>query len=708
MDASGNGNNVGRSCYDFCRQIAFEFSAGWRIPVVSVVYTVGLVFSLWLSYELRFDFSIPTQDYHQFLGVALWLIPAKLALLLLIGHFAGLLSYFSIPDLKRLFYALATGSLLAAASWIATGGRFAPPRSVILADGLVSLLVLAAIRLVFRRFREVYLNTAEQQDVRVSRIGIIGAGDAGATLARELLLKNRLGLRPIVFFDDDSSKWNRRLHGLPVVGAPEMLLDHRRDWRLDKVIIAIPSAPGRRVREIVNVLQQAGLRFETVPSMDQLATGRVKVSQIRPVEIEDLLGREPVQLETANIRKVLEGRVVMVTGAGGSIGSELCRQIATYNPRSLLLVERSEVQLFPIEQQLNRLGHGQLIVPLIADILDRPRMQAIFKEHRPQVVFHAAAHKHVPIMESHPCEAIKNNSLGTARLALLALKFGVSHFVLISTDKAINPTSVMGATKRLAEIFVQSLWASQSDNGIDSDQPEGTGVQFAAKSHRRPPGPTRFMAVRFGNVLGSSGSVIPTFKEQIAAGGPVTVTHPEVTRYFMTIPEAVGLVLQSAAQGKGGEIFVLDMGKPIRIVNLARQLIELSGLKPGEDIEIKFTGLRPGEKLFEELSHESENLLATNHPKILRFISRPLSLETVEAFLEKLSTELHRATVVDLKRLLQTLVPEYHPCLEPATNGNGNENGGGNGNGHGASQSVTGEPQTKPTESTKPQPVVAH
>ncbi len=708
MEVSGNGNGHGVGCrlYDFCQRIAFEFSAGWRIPVVSVIYTIGLAFSLWLSYELRFDFSMPPRDHYEFLCVALWLIPAKLGLLLFIGHFAGLLSYFSIPDLKRLFYALAVGSLLAAGVWIATGGAFAPPRSVILADGLLSLLVLAAIRVLFRRFREVYLHTGEYQDVRVSRIGIIGAGDAGAALASELLLKNRLGLRPIVFFDDDTSKWNRRLHGLPVVGAPEVLLDHRRNWKLDKVIIAMPSAPGKRIREIVNVLQQAGLKFETVPSMDQLASGRVKVSQIRPVEIEDLLGREPVQLETDNIRKVLEGQVVMVTGAGGSIGSELCRQIATYNPRSLLLVERSEVQLFPIEQQLNRLGHGRLIVPLIADILDRPRMQAIFTEHRPQVVFHAAAHKHVPIMESHPCEAIKNNSLGTARLATLALEFGVSRFVLISTDKAINPTSVMGATKRLAEIFVQSLWASQPGNGVDRAQPQEPEFDFVTQSHRRQPDGTKFMAVRFGNVLGSSGSVIPTFKEQIAAGGPVTVTHPEVTRYFMTIPEAVGLVLQSAAQGRGGEIFVLDMGKPIRIVNLARQLIELSGLKPGEDIEIRFVGLRPGEKLFEELSHENENLLPTNHPKILRFISRPLPLRTVEEFLDKLSAELHRAATADLKLLLRKLVPEYQPCLEPVTNGNGTDNG--SGSGESDSNGINGEHQTGPPVAARSQPLPAH
>jgi FlaA1/EpsC-like NDP-sugar epimerase len=328
----------------------------------------------------------------------------------------------------------------------------------------------------------------------------------------------------------------------------------------------------------------------------------------------------------------------------------LCRQIASYKPRTLLLVERSEVQLFPIEQQLIRLGYGEMIVPLIADILDAERMQTIFKQYQSRVVFHAAAHKHVPMMESHPCEAIKNNALGTAGLATLASEYGAERFVLISTDKAINPTSVMGASKRLAEIFVQSLWANQSGR-----------IKPLGQARTRE---TKFMAVRFGNVLGSSGSVIPTFKEQIAAGGPVTVTHPEVTRYFMTIPEAVGLVLQSAAQGKGGEIFVLDMGKPIRIVSLARQLIELSGLVPGDDIEIKFIGLRPGEKLFEELSHHSENLLPTNHPKILRFLSRPVSLKVVEEYLTKLSSQLHVLAAPELKAMLQELVPEYKPCLD--------------------------------------------
>ncbi len=644
---------LGERIYRFCKHVASDLAPTCRIPVVLVVYTLGLTGSLWLAYQLRFDFAVPLQDHHEMLRTLLWSIPTKLALLLMIGQVEGLLSYFSIPDLRRLTLALVLGSLVLALVWAATQGSFAPPRSVIICDCLLSILILGAIRVFLRRAREVYLHTPQPRDARISRIGIMGAGDAGAALARDLLLKQHGGLRPIVFFDDDEKKWNRRLHDLPVVGPPEIMLDNPRKWNLDKIVIAIPSAPARRVREIVAIFQKAGIKFETVPSMEQLASGYVKVSQIRPVEIEDLLGREPVQLETENIRRVLEGKTIMVTGAGGSIGSELCRQIASYNPRTLLLVERSEVQLFPIEQQLIRLGYSGMVVALIADILDSDRMQTIFEQYQPQAVFHAAAHKHVPMMEAHPCEAIRNNSLGTAGLASWALDFGVERFVMISTDKAINPTSVMGASKRLAEIFVQSLWASQSG------KVKPLGQNGAPQ--------TKFMAVRFGNVLGSSGSVIPTFKEQIAAGGPVTVTHPEVTRYFMTIPEAVGLVLQSAAQGNGGEIFVLDMGKPVRIVNLARQLIELSGLVPGEDIDIKFIGLRPGEKLFEELSHRSENLMPTNHPKILRFLSRPVPLKVVQEHLTKLSHQLHISAAPELKEALRALVPEYTPCLD---NGN--------------------------------------
>jgi FlaA1/EpsC-like NDP-sugar epimerase len=619
----------------------FKGTAGARMILLLVLYTVTLSISLWLSYQLRFDFDVPATPVNfraQMLSVVLWAIPLKLVLLWFFRQFAGLLSYFSIPDLTRLVYSIGLSSAILAAVRLLAGINYAPPRGVILTDFVLSIFGLAGIRLAFRLTRERYLTSPSQGYRRARRVGIIGAGDAGATLVRELSAKRGLGLQPVAFFDDDRTKWNSRVHDIQVFGRPEDLLNQKLNLELEEVIIAMPSASAKRIGEVIKILQQARLKFEIVPSLDQLATGTVKVSQLRSVEIQDLLGREPVELQTENIRNTLENRVVMVTGAGGSIGGELCRQIVSFNPQRLLLVEQSEVQIFQIEQELNDLGFGGIILALVADILDDLRMRYIFDRFHPQIIFHSAAHKHVPMMESQPSEAIKNNTLGTVRIAELSLEYGVDRFVQISTDKAINPTNVMGATKRLAEIFLQAL-------------------------HATNPTGSKFMAVRFGNVLGSSGSVIPTFNKQIAAGGPVKVTHPDVTRYFMTIPEAVGLVLQSAAQGSGGEIFVLDMGKPIKIVDLARQLIELNGLKPDEDIQIEFTGLRPGEKLFEELSHKIENVTPTNHPKIMRFVTTPLPLSEVRKLLEELNRELHHAEPNQIKLLLKKAVPEYQPYL---------------------------------------------
>lgn len=615
-------------------------SASARLVALLVLYSIGLTASLWMAYELRWEFRMPPDQFEAFLDNLAWILPLKLLLLAFFRQFSGLLAYFSIPDLRRVIFSMvpASGIMLAYRLFTATPA-LAPPKSVILADFILSLVALAFIRLSFRVTRERFFSgKLEGRRSRIMRVAIVGAGDVGASLARELFIKRRLGREPVAFFDDDPSKWRSRVHDVPVVGSPEELLNPAHNLQLDEVIIAMPTASARRMGEVVALLQKTRLKFETVPSLDQLATGKVKVTQLRNVEIEDLLGRDPVELETANIRQILEGKIVMVTGAGGSIGSELCRQIAEFNPSRLLMVEQSEVQIFQIEQEMVERGTGGIIQPLVADILDLPRMRQIFGRFRPQVVFHAAAHKHVPMMESQPSEAIKNNSLGTARLAELSLEKGVERFVMISTDKAINPTNVMGASKRLAEIFIQSLYA-------------------------RNPDKTKFMAVRFGNVLGSSGSVVPTFKKQIAAGGPVKVTHPEVTRYFMTIPEAVGLVLQSGAQGSGGEIFVLDMGKPVKIVDLARQLIELSGLKPDEDIEIQFAGLRPGEKLYEELSHKGENVTPTTHPKILRFVAEPEQFDRVAKMLEEMHQELHSAEPAQLKMMLKKAVPEYQPYM---------------------------------------------
>ncbi|MDA7512466.1 polysaccharide biosynthesis protein, partial [Verrucomicrobia bacterium] len=438
---------------------------------------------------------------------------------------------------------------------------------------------------------------------------------------------------------DDPGKKGMRIFNIPVIGTPEMLEDGQINLGLEAAVIAMPGASARRKGEIIKLLQKLHLPFTTVPSMEQIATGQVKVSQLREVEISDLLGRESVEIDKSGIQSMIQGRVMMVTGAGGSIGSELSRQIALFNPSRLLLLDQSEVQLFQIEQELMDRGFGGVIKSLVVDILDELRLRHVFERFQPEIIFHAAAHKHVPMMEAQPSEAIKNNSFGSACLARLAGEFEVERFVMISTDKAINPTNVMGASKRLAEMYVQALAAGK--NGAK----------------------TKFMAVRFGNVLGSSGSVIPTFKKQIASGGPIKVTHPDVTRYFMTIPEAVGLVMQSGAMGQGGEIFVLDMGEPVKIVNLARQLIGLSGLVPDDDIDIEFVGLRPGEKLFEELQHTDENTRPTEHEKIFCFVSEPRKLEEIETIFDGLRPILHSAEPAELKLNLKEAVPEYKPYI---------------------------------------------
>jgi FlaA1/EpsC-like NDP-sugar epimerase len=609
-----------------------------RFWVLLLLYASELSASLWLGYELRFDFAVDTAAREERLLVLSWLVPLQLVLLAAFHQLKPLLGYFSTPDLARMFHALVISSAAAVAVWILWGAGYAPPRGVIVLDFVFSLVGLTGVRLALRSFRESLSTPGKKNSRGRRRVAIIGAGDAAAVLAHELTLKPGYGLEPVAFFDDDKRKWNSRVHDIPVLGPPERLPEVSVKLDIQEAIIAMPSAPAKRIGDIVRILRQARVQCKTVPSLDQLALGQVKVSQLRNVEVQDLLGRERVELETENIRLVLQDRTVLVTGAGGSIGSELCRQIATYHPGRLLLLDRSEPQVFQIEQELIMLGHGQRIVPLVGDLLDKPRMEQIFAELRPQVVFHAAAHKHVPMMECQPGEAIKNNSIGTAQLAEIALEFGVDRFILISSDKAINPTSVMGATKRLAEMYVQSLYAAHT-------------------------GQTKFMAVRFGNVLGSSGSVIPLFHRQIAEGGPVKVTHPEMTRYFMTIPEASMLVLQSAMQGTGGEIFVLDMGKPVKIVDLARQMIELSGLKPDEDIQIEFIGIRPGEKLFEELSHHGENFVPTAHPKICRFISQPVDYSEIRRTLQNLRANIHEIGADELKGLLKQAVPDYAPYL---------------------------------------------
>jgi len=550
-----------------------------------------------------------------------------------------MLTFFSIPDFVRLSMALGLSSILMIVPRLVGYPEYTPPRGVLLIDLLLCMAAFCTFRLALRLYRERITLGRRMSDKRAVRIAIVGAGDAGASLANDLLNMPGRGFKPILFLDDDANKHGKLIHGVPVVGTPESLPDLEEAEDIKSVIIAMPSASAKRVGEIILFLVQKGYKVETLPALEELASGRVRVSRIRPVDIADLLGREAVSLDSAGIGKFIEGRVVMVTGAGGSIGSELCRQIALFHPSRLLLLDQSEPSLFLIEQEMIELGMGALVQPLVADILDEQRMGYLFKRFNPEVLFHAAAHKHVYLMERQPAEAIRNNSIGTRMLAKMASEYGVSAFVMISTDKAINPTSLMGVSKRLAEIHLQALQAN---------------------NHTA----TKFIMVRFGNVLGSSGSVIPIFKKQIAAGGPITVTHPDVTRFFMTIPEAAGLVLQASVLGKGGEIFVLDMGASIKIVDLARQLIELSGLKVGDDIEIKFSGLRPGEKLYEELQHCDEKHLPTEHPRIMRFVpGNDARAASAQAF-DEVEGMLYKVSSNELKARLRKIIPEYTPYLD--------------------------------------------
>jgi len=610
-------------------------------------YIAGLIASFWLAFQLRFDFNIPPEYLLHSRWIFFGLVGTKLVLLLIFGQFGSLLSYFGFHDLGKLLAVCAIAAALSLGAWFYSGVLYSPPRSVIVTDFLISFLFLCGFRLSLRLVREGYFDKGGKAD-KEKRVAIIGAGDVGAALARDLLVRRKRGMTPKAFFDDDRLKWGTTIHGVTVQGGPESLPDYLHRQPIDEVIIAMPSAAGRRMREIINLLNQLKMRFEIVPSYEQLATGRVRVSQIRPVEIQDLLGRAPIDLQTNRIRELVTDKVVLVTGAGGSIGSELCRQIASFAPQQLLLIERSEFLLFQIEQELINLGLSANVIPLVADIMDPARMAGIFQRFNPAIVFHAAAHKHVPMMEQQPAEAFRNNTLGTCQIADLSVTHGVERFIMISTDKAINPTNVMGATKRLAELYLQALQTTCN-------------------------GTTKFMAVRFGNVLGSSGSVIPTFKQQIASGGPVTVTHPDVTRYFMTVNEAVGLVLQSATMGENGEIFVLDMGQPMKIVDLARQLIELSGLEPDADIEIKFTGLRPGEKLYEELNHNTENMTPTSHAKIMRFIGVPQTLSVLRSGLEAIKAAAATQDAAQVKLAICRIVPEYKPQLVHSVRGAGSE-----------------------------------
>jgi FlaA1/EpsC-like NDP-sugar epimerase len=606
----------------------------WRRCFLLCSYSLLILASLALALLLRFDFKVEPEFWDRYQQTVLWLLPLKLSALAVFGQFRALLTYFSLPDAKHIAAAMGASGLIALILWLFAGGVDVVPRGVIVSDVVISFLALTSFRTCLRVYREKTTALVSSPNAsRRRRAAIVGAGSAGAALLRDIQGRQGIGLDVVCFVDDDRSKIGGTLHGKQVLGPTRKLHSLVEELDLQKIIIAMPTAKPAVIKRLVEEINSLGIDHDILPSVAQLLHRQVTVSHLRRVDPEDLLGREAVALDHEGIKTLINGKVVMVTGAGGSIGSELCRQIAGQNPAKLILVERSESALFAIEQELLGSHRHVDLVACASSVCDEEPIARIFTKHRPQLIFHAAAHKHVPLMESQPAEAIRNNSIGTEIIARLASLHGAAKFILVSTDKAVNPTNVMGASKRLAEMLLE--------------QRSATGTACACA------------AVRFGNVLGSSGSVVPTFRRQIAEGGPLTVTHPEVTRFFMSIPEAVGLILQSALQAEGGEIFVLDMGEPIKIVDLARQMIELSGFKPEEDIKIVFTGLRPGEKLYEEPIHEMENVEPTVHPKVRRLRNNRSNLSAKIA--EELRA-LDRALLeddVELRSWLKSKIPEY-------------------------------------------------
>lgn len=602
---------------------------------------LALSAALALAFYARFEGTVPEQMLKRLIVQGPYVVALQYALLTAFGIPRFSWRYIGLREAIRIAQAVAAGAGILAVIRLLAGEFLRAdgyaqfiylPYGVIIIDCALALLGVAGIRVA----RRISTERAEIRRLRPDakeqvRTLLVGAGRGGVMVAKEITGRPELGIVPVGFIDDDADKRGSTVHGIPVLGPTADLVRIARERGAKQAIITVANAPGAVVRSISEACQRAGLQVKVIPGLFRLVAGELNLTRIRDVAIEDLLRRDAVVLDDGAIAADLRDRVVVVTGAGGSIGSEICRQVCRFGPKLLLLVERSENALFEVHRDLRENFPDVAVEACLADICDRSRVEELFERHRPSALFHAAAHKHVPMMEWNPREAVANNSLGTRQLADLAHAHDVSVFVMISTDKAINPTSVMGATKRIAELYVQALGRTSS---------------------------TRFVTVRFGNVLGSNGSVVPIFKEQIARGGPVTVTHPDMKRYFMTIPEACQLVLQASTMGQGGEIFILDMGEPIKIVDLARDLIQLSGF--GEDeIEIAFSGIRPGEKLYEELATLHENAEKTRHPKILIGTSQAAPLDQMQSALSDLASVAQGANDVELRVALQKIVPEY-------------------------------------------------
>lgn len=605
---------------------------------------IAFAVALYLAYFFRFEFVLSKSSLQQIQNLLLWIIPLKIVVFMSLGVYRGMWRYTSIRDFWALGKAciLSTLLIMAIVLYLTSFAGFS--RAVFLVDGALTFLFVGGQRMAIRSFFAIYANPTKLDNpfskINLKKVLVVGAGAAGEKILREIFENYQLRYYVVGFIDDDPEKLGRSIHGVHVLGNVAKMPYILEKADIEEILIAVPSASGDEIRHIVDVCRACNISYKILPGIGELIDGRVSVKVLRDISYEDLLGRPPVKLNITDIRNYIDGKTVLVTGCGGSIGSELCRQVIKYQPRSIILVDASEENLFNIAMELENIRYCRNCVAILGQVQNKRLMEDVFKKYKPHVVFHAAAYKHVPMVEKNPWESVFNNIIGSQIVMDMSVKYKVERFVLVSTDKAVRPTNVMGASKRVAELIMQTY--------------QGNG--------------TRLVAVRFGNVIGSSGSVMPIFRRQIEQGGPVTVTHPEVNRYFMTIPEAAQMILQAGAMGEGGEIFILRMGTPVKIADMARDLIRLSGKEPDIDIKIIYTGLREGEKLYEELITVGEDVLPTDHDKVMVLHSNNNSETSIQETKQKLEEQLEELikdaqlhSAASIKKRLQKIVPEYSP-----------------------------------------------
>ncbi len=676
MDAKTSNKRERKRRYKHWEIIAF-YLVIYDILAINVSYFFGLL----LRYDFRYS-QIPEDYLRAFLRFAPVYTVFTLLLFWALHLYNSLWRFASFSELNRIITASGIATLFHIIGITAFVRRM--PMAYYIVGAVTQLCLVTAVRFTYR-FITLERSRRAKMGSAVHRAMVIGAGAAGQVVVRELKSSSKSTAKPVCVIDDNNNKWGRLLDGIPIVGGRDSIMSATEKYHVDRIMFAIPTASAKDKRDILNICKETGCELQSLPGVFQLANGEVSLNRMKPVAVEDLLGREPIEVNMEEIFCAIKGKTIMVTGGGGSIGSELCRQIAGHEPKQLIIFDIYENNAYEIEQELKRkYGTSLNMAVLIGSVRDSQRLDMVFEKYKPDIVYHAAAHKHVPLMETSPNEAIKNNVIGTYETAYMALKHGTERFVLISTDKAVNPTNIMGASKRLCEMVIQSMDAISRENRMDllpnlylhddtAAEKESAAVLCdyilrdgevmieSVKNEERTG--TQFAAVRFGNVLGSNGSVIPLFKRQIEEGGPVTVTHPEISRYFMTIPEAVSLVLQAGTYAWGGEIFVLDMGEPVKIDTLARNLIMLSGFTPDEDIKIVYSGLRPGEKLYEEKLMAEEGMKKTDNELI--YIGKPIPFN-IKKFLDQLQ-ELAEASYENsdqIVEMVEKIVPTFHPTDE--------------------------------------------